>query len=146
MAAGAAQRSWTWGPAPLASGMETYTDAPDGSGLRLVQYFDKARMEVNNPKADPTGNGFVTNGLLTVELISGRMQLGNSTFETHAPAGIDIASDPDDANAPTYSSFGTVANTSAGEHSQPDKSASGYATGRIDRQGQVTDDPSKQMA
>jgi len=145
VAASAAQRSWTWGPAPLASGMETYTDAPDGSGLRLVQYFDKARMEVNNPKADPTGNGFVTNGLLTVELISGRMQLGNSTFETHAPAGIDMASDPDDANAPTYSSFGTVANTSAGEHRQPDKSASGYATGHIDRQGQVTDDPSKQM-
>ena len=25
-----------------------------------MQYFDKARMEVNNPKADPTGNGFVT--------------------------------------------------------------------------------------
>ena len=30
-------RSWTWGPAPLSAGLETYTDAPDGSGKRLVQ-------------------------------------------------------------------------------------------------------------
>src|SRR5262249_6308121 len=74
VAAGTAQRSWTWGPAPIVAGMEQYTDAPDGSGLRLVQYFDKARMEINNSKADPSSRGFVTNGLLTVELISGRMQ------------------------------------------------------------------------
>jgi sortase (surface protein transpeptidase) len=111
--------------------------------MRLIQYFDKARMEINNPKADPTSNGFVTNGLLTVELISGRMQMGNNTFETRAPAGIDIASDPDDGNAPTYSSFGTVSNTSAGEHRQPDKTAGGYASERINRQGQVSEDPAK---
>src|SRR6266545_2981366 len=36
-------RSWTWGPAPLATGLEVYTDAPDGTGKRLVQYFDKSR-------------------------------------------------------------------------------------------------------
>ncbi len=145
VAAGTAQRSWTWGPAPLVSGMEAYAEAPDGSGMRLIQYFDKARMEINNPKADPTGNGFVTNGLLTVELISGRMQMGNNTFETRAPAGINIASDPDDGNAPTYSSFGTVSNTSAGEHRQPDKTADGYASERINRQGQVSEDPAKAL-
>src|SRR4051812_20986155 len=98
VASGAIQRSWTWGPAPLVAGSEQYVEAPDGSGKRLVQYFDKARMEINNPRVTPGSNGFVTNGLLTVELISGRMQLGNSTFETRKPAGIDIASDPDDAN------------------------------------------------
>ena len=145
VASGAAQRSWTWGPAPLVAGTEAYADAPDGSGKRLVQYFDKARMEINNPTLAPASNGFVTNGLLTVELISGRMQVGNSKFEARAPAGINIASDPDDANAPTYSSFGTVSNTSAGEHRQSDKSAGGYATERINRQGQVSDDPSKRL-
>jgi sortase (surface protein transpeptidase) len=145
VASGAAQRSWTWGPAPLVSGTEAYAEATDGSGKRLVQYFDKARMEINNPRLAPSSNSFATNGLLTVELISGRMQVGNSKFETRRPAGINIASDPDDGNAPTYSSFGTVANTSAGEHRQPDKSANGYATQRINRQGQVSDDPSKQL-
>jgi len=145
VAAGTAQRSWTWGPAPLVSGMEAYAEAPDGSGMRLIQYFDKARMEINNPKADPTNPYYVTNGLLTVELISGRMQLGNNTFVTRPPAGINIASDPDDGNAPTYSSFGTVSNTSAGEHRQPDKSANGYASQRINRQVQVSEDPAKVM-
>ena len=41
VASQAAARSWTWGPAPLAAGMEPYAEAPDGSGMRLVQYFDK---------------------------------------------------------------------------------------------------------
>src|SRR5437868_14915777 len=36
----ATARSWTWGPAPLASGLEAYAEAADGSGTRLVQYFD----------------------------------------------------------------------------------------------------------
>ena len=139
-------RSWTWGPAPLASGLESYVDAPDGSGKRLVQYFDKARMEINNPGGDPTSNSFVTNGLLTVELISGRMQVGDNTFVNNVPAPIDLASDADDVNAPTYSSFGTVANTSAGEHRQPDKSNGGYASQRINRQGDVRDDATRQIA
>lgn len=142
VASGAAARSWTWGPAPLASGAEPYADAPDGSGTRLVQYFDKSRMEINNPKLAPDDKWFVTNGLLTVELISGRAQTGNTKFETRKPANIPIASDADDANAPTYASFGSVSNTSAGEHRQPDKTSK-YATGRINKAGQVTDDAAK---
>ncbi len=144
VASGAVARSWTWGPAPLAAGLEPYADAPDGSGKRLVQYFDKSRMEINNPKGNPDDRWFVTNGLLTVELISGQMQVGDNRFEKRQPADIPIASDPDDPNAPTYASFGTVSNTSAGEKRQPDKTG-GYATGRIDRAGQVTDDPSKRL-
>lgn len=142
VASHAIARSWTWGPAPLASGLEAYADAPDGSGMRLVQYFDKSRMEINDPKAAPDDKWFVTNGLLTVELISGRMQVGNTKFETRKPANIPMASDPDDANAPTYASFGTVSNTSAGEKRQPDNTGK-YATGRIDKAGAVTDDASK---
>src|SRR4051812_15936811 len=44
-------------------------------GQRLVQYFDKARMEQTTP------SGSVTNGLLTVEMLSGRVQTGDTTFE-----------------------------------------------------------------
>ena len=144
VASKAIARSWTWGPAPGRAGYEAYTDAPDGSGKRLVQYFDKARMEINNSKLDPADKWFVTNGLLTVELISGRLQLGNTRFDDRKPAQINIASDADDANAPTYASFGTVSNTSAGEKRQPDLlSKGGYATGRINRKGEVSDDQSK---
>src|SRR5688500_3267082 len=143
VAAKAIARSWTWGPAPLATGLETYTDAPDGSGKRLVQYFDKSRMEINNPKLAPDDKWFVTNGLLTVELISGRLQIGNTRFETGKPANINMGADADDTNAVMYSSFGSVSNTSAGEKRQPDKSSGGFATGRINRQGTVSDDPSK---
>ena len=136
-------RSWTWGPAPLASGLESYTDAPDGSSMRLVQYFDKSRMEINNPKLAPEDKWFVTNGLLTVELISGQMQVGNTKFEGRKSATVNIASDLDDPNAPNYASFVGVSNTSLGLHPQPDKSKDGYATGRIDRAGAVKDDATK---
>src|SRR4028119_2102859 len=37
VAAKAAARGWTWGPAPMQSGVEAYEEAPDGSKTRLVQ-------------------------------------------------------------------------------------------------------------
>ena len=46
---GQASRSWTWGPTSLASVTEPYAESPGGQ--RQVQYFDKARMELNNPAA-----------------------------------------------------------------------------------------------
>lgn len=43
-----ADRSWYWGPTPLTNGLyEGYSETP--YGRRLVQYFDKARMEINSP-------------------------------------------------------------------------------------------------
>jgi hypothetical protein len=103
VANGTVQRSFYWGPTPGVIKQETYTDSP--TGTRLVQYFDKSRMEINNPNGDRTSQFFVTNGLLTVELITGRLQTGSTTFEQRAPAEIDLASDVDDPNAPTYASF-----------------------------------------
>ncbi|MGI8587181.1 MAG: cellulase family glycosylhydrolase [Chloroflexia bacterium] len=103
-------RTWFWGPAPSTMMSETYLDAPDGSQQRLVQYFDKSRMEINNSSGDPNNPFYVTNGLLTVELISGLMQVGNSSFEMRRPAQIPLAGDANDANAPTYATFGYVSN------------------------------------
>lgn len=97
-----------WGPLATARSreMEPYRDAsidyseggPSnlGQGWRVVQYFDKARMEINAPAAD-----IVTNGLLAVELISGRVQIGNTSFEARQPATIPVAGDPDNPG-PTY--------------------------------------------
>lgn len=83
-----------WGPLANASpGMqEPYAEA--AGGTRLVQYFDKARMELAGPNT-------VTNGLLTVELKTGKIQVGDNAFEQHLPATIGVAGDPGQAG-PTY--------------------------------------------
>ncbi|HMQ29331.1 MAG TPA: hypothetical protein PKD53_01335 [Chloroflexaceae bacterium] len=96
---GLVDRSWTWGPAPLTETLrETYVEGVDGR--RTVQYFDKSRMEINDPTADPNSQWYVTNGLLPIELMTGRQQLGNSRFEQKGPARISAIGDP--GNYPTY--------------------------------------------
>src|SRR5205085_1648248 len=47
VASGKAVRSWLWGPQANYMGLETYTEGQGGK--RLVRYYDKSRMEVNNP-------------------------------------------------------------------------------------------------
>ena len=75
---GALQRPYLWGAGPSSAGLsEPYRDAP--GGMRLVQYFDKARMELTDP-----ARGTVTTGLLTRELVTGRIQIGDS------PAAIEV--------------------------------------------------------
>src|SRR5438093_4092587 len=45
VASGGVKRSWFWGPAPDTAGlMEEYKQG--AGGKRLVQYFDKSRMEI----------------------------------------------------------------------------------------------------
>jgi hypothetical protein len=102
VASGQVSRTWFWGPEPRAAAQEQYVDAPSGTGTRLVQYFDKSRMEVNDPNADQNQVFFVTNGLLTIELISGQMQIGNTALVNRYSANIPISGDVDDLNAPTY--------------------------------------------
>ena len=93
-----------WGPLANASvGMrEPYVEA--AGGTRLVQYFDKARMELADPNT-------VTNGLLTVELKTGKMQVGNNTFEQRLPATINLAGDPGQSG-PTYADLAKLAERS----------------------------------
>ncbi|MGA7733376.1 MAG: phosphate/phosphite/phosphonate ABC transporter substrate-binding protein [Chloroflexia bacterium] len=107
-------RSWYWGPVPGETKMESYAEGQGGQ--RKVQYFDKSRMEINDPGGDKESPFYVTNGLLTVELISGKMQTGNNRYETRYPANIPLASDNDDADAPTYASFSLIANSPLGDH------------------------------
>ncbi len=132
-------RSYYWGPAPDTGGLlEDYAEGPGGK--RLVQYFDKSRMEINNPNGNPTDPFFVTNGLLTVELISGKMQVGNNSYVSRPPAQIPLASDTDDLNAPTYVSFQGVSNTTLGDHPSGDKTGQ-TATATINKAGQVGNNP-----
>jgi len=81
-----------WGPLETAKDgqQEVYKEA---GGQRLVQYFDKGRMELTN--------GAVTNGLLATEIITGRIQTGDNSFQNQAPPNISIAGDASNP-APTY--------------------------------------------
>ena len=107
-------RSWYWGPSPGENKIEKYIEGEGGT--RKVQYFDKSRMEINDPKKNQNDPFFVTNGLLTIELVSGKMQVGNTQYETRYSANIPLASDNDDLNAPTYASFALIANSPLGDH------------------------------
>jgi hypothetical protein len=101
VASGAVRRAWIWGPAPLTPGQqEPYAEAPGGQ--RLVQYFDKGRMELTVP------GGPVTSGLLARELMTGLVQTGDRQQEPRAPAAIELAGDPGDPLSPTYATFGRL--------------------------------------
>ncbi len=106
---GVAQYSWVWGPEPFTPQLNEAFAEGQGS-WRAVQYFDKSRMEINNPNADPNSPWYVTNGLLVGEMIDGQVQLGLSEFIPLAPANIPIAGDPDNA-FPTYASLNDLVNT-----------------------------------
>jgi hypothetical protein len=108
VATGDTSRTWMWGPHGHTDAFyEPYLDAPDGQ--RLVQYFDKTRMEFTDPDADPNGLWAVTQGLLALELITGKMQTGDASFEQHASARVQIAGDAH-PESPTYATFHEVMN------------------------------------
>ena len=133
VASGAEQRTWMWGPEPISKVMfEPYTEAPNG--FRTVLYQEKSRMEITDPNSDASSIWYVTNGLATVELMTGNLQLGNNEFEQHQPAEINVAGDGDDPNAPTYVTFSGL------QTSPPHDSVTITAT--VDRAGNVGDDPS----
>ena len=84
-------RSWLWGPQPNYLGLEAYADTPGGA--RLVQYYDKSRMEVTNPGA-AHDSWYVTNGLLVVEMVTGWIQVGDNLFEPRPAAYEAVAGAP----------------------------------------------------
>ncbi|HEX2916588.1 MAG TPA: hypothetical protein VH186_37860 [Chloroflexia bacterium] len=107
VAAGQVSRTWLWGPAPFTAGLtEDYAESPGGK--RQVQYFDKSRMEINNPNGDRSNPYYVTNGLIVREMMDGRLQLGDNKFENRPPAEIGVAGDADDTQGPTYKALGKL--------------------------------------
>lgn len=98
-------RTWMWGPEAFTSEMqETFVDFP--GGLRTVQYFDKSRMEISNLGEDPSSIWYVTNGLLVVEMMEGRIQTGLNSYQRQGDANINVAGDANDSLGATYRYFG----------------------------------------
>ena len=87
-------------------------------------------MERTDPTASRAAPGFVTNGLLATEMITGRLQRGDKTFETRAPAAVTIAGDASDPDGPTYATFTSLTGA-------PPLAANAPVTQTIDRSGAV---------
>ncbi|TVR71396.1 MAG: ScyD/ScyE family protein [Sphaerobacteraceae bacterium] len=103
---GATVRTWIWGPSPFTEGrMEPYLQSPGGE--RLVQYFDKSRMELNNPESDDTSIWTVTQGLLALDMLLGQVQVGDASFVNHSEGASmkNVAGDPGPNNGPTYATM-----------------------------------------
>jgi hypothetical protein len=122
-------RPWIWGPSVLAVEHEPFQEAEAGS--RQVQYFDYGRMEINNPRDDPADPWFVSSGLLALELVTGRIQVGMELFRPHHPASVVPIGDPDAPSAPTYATFQQVLETPFADMTGE------YALDVLDRSGNV---------
>ncbi|MGA7733443.1 MAG: hypothetical protein WCD37_19445 [Chloroflexia bacterium] len=139
VAAGKAARSWLWGPAPIYIGKEAYAEGQGGQ--RLVEYFDKSRMEINNPAGNANDPYYVTNGLLTVELIGGEIQVGDTeTFTASVPCTIPVAGDPrkDNPLTPGYSALMHIASLH-GENQAQDRTGQPVSEA-MDAEGNVSTD------
>ena len=127
-----ATRTWIWGPEPFTEIIhEQYAEADTGE--RSVQYYDKARMEATYTDADQDAVWYVTNGLLVIELMSGRLQLGDNTFQELSPAEVNIAGDAVDPLGPTYRSIAEVSD-------EPAAAVGEVITQRLARSGSISND------
>ncbi len=131
---GEVSRSYTWGGSVSGALQEPYAEGLNGT--HLVQYFDKSRMEINDPNGDKSDPFFVTQGLLASDMIRGRIQVGNDDFipAPQGPSRVPFG-DLDDPIGPVYASFQPVLDAAPTPQGQ-------VITARIDRAGNVTDDPS----
>lgn len=111
VAAGQVSRSWLWGPAPGSTVEEQFAEAQAGN--RTVQYYDKARMELNEVEKDQASPWRVTTGLLVNEMVTGRIQVGAARFEDLEPANIFVAGDVNVRTNPTYADFAPAIDSKA---------------------------------
>ena len=89
-----------------------------------------------------SANGqFVTNGLLTKELVTGQRQDGDSKFTSLAPSSVQVAGDDNsgggNAISPTYASFGGVVTITPGQNTA-EGGENKFANLAINKAGQVT--------
>lgn len=100
-------RSWIWGPSIRSATHEPYADSPGGQ--RAVFYFDKARMEINDPDASWDSIWYATSGLLIREMMLGQIQVGDSTSIATEPADIPVTGDlSNNPDSPTYATLGNL--------------------------------------
>ncbi|HUS17318.1 MAG TPA: sortase [Chloroflexia bacterium] len=137
--AGSVTRAWYWGQYPFARITEPFAGSP--SGTRVVEYYDKSRMEINNPRGNRSSPWFVTNGLLVKELMSGQMVVGTTQVETRAPSTQPVVGDwvPNNA-APSYAVFGGVSSLAGNGNEAPNRVGT-LAAATLDAAGHIGNAP-----
>ncbi|MEI7554428.1 hypothetical protein [Candidatus Chlorohelix sp.] len=132
-------RGYTWGPVVV--GSESITGESYNGNFRKVAYFEKARMEINNPAGNKNDLFYVTTGLLVKELVTGLRQDGDETFVQLPPSMVQVAGDPNDGtanpNAPTYASFRNVITIFGNQNGKPSSNGS-TITSSIDKTGNIS--------
>ncbi len=128
VAQGLVQRGFIWGPVASTTRYEPWAESPGGQ--RLVQYWDKARMEITNPAANQNDPFYVTNGRLVYEMVSGLIQTGNNRFDNKAPSQEPVAGDTRSANpdTPSYATFRARASIFPGENIAPDRTGQPFSS------------------
>ena len=96
-----ANRSWLWGPTALATTVEYGANA---SNRREVVYYDKARLEINDPGAS-SGGWYVSGGLLVTEMLSGDIPITADASARLDPPAVPVAGDIEGSDAPTYATL-----------------------------------------
>ncbi len=132
-------RSWAYGAAPLASFLEEYKDSPQG--LRLVEYWDKARLDITDPSKSAETSGYVSNGALVKELLQGEIQLGEKVYMPLGPARLPIAGEGTSPTnpAPTYATLAALA--SLKNNNRAEKQLEATVTVSLDASGKILKDP-----
>ena len=93
VAAGRAARGWLWGPG--ANAISVVSDNASPVGRRAMVWFDKGRLDILDPAADPANPWYTAGGLLVSELIAGK-------------AALPIVGDTDQQQAVTYASLAAL--------------------------------------
>lgn len=103
IANGSVQRAWAYGPEPIAAAYEYYPQSP--TKFRKLVYYDKGRLDLVNPQS-PLGSIWMVSGaLLTTELLSGYVQLGEDEFVQREPADIPLVGDLEQPYPVTYATL-----------------------------------------
>ncbi len=129
-------RFYTWGPGVVGAENiqgENYRESPGGQ--RQVQYFEKGRMEINQP----FNGGNVTTGLLVRDLVSGQRQDGDNTFLSLPPSQTQVAGDDTSINpdAPVYASFKNVITFGTPDANSKPSATGTTITASINKTGQI---------
>ncbi len=117
VAAQSVSRSWMWGPGAFYTDYEPYSDLPQGN--HLVQYFDKGRLEINDPNGDTSSPWYVTSGLLVKEMVAGKVQTGNDSWYQVGPARVPVAGDSNATGVATYAHFAGLTGRAPNRAGQP---------------------------
>lgn len=103
MQRGEVARGWLWGPVALGVSTEHYADSP--TGTRRMVWFDKGRIDINDPNGDASSLWYATGAQLVTELVAGALQFGEGEWVRRGAPAIPVSGDPNQASAVTYATL-----------------------------------------